>query len=580
MAVRRLALRATRRCWAATRSFSASPEVGSESEQSSSRLGHPVSALLDQKPLAPRTVEVDETAVLRDGVQLLAEKGLSSMILSQQGRLLGLLTARDLLRNLQEEKGASWDAEDWQRALETPLSEVVKPVDSLAYVKATDSLAKCQLIMSEMRIRNLPVVQGAKVVGLITAKDIMDYSFTPEQLGGKAAFMRNVVERRGLGPDTLVATEHESVGHRHREDKSTGSAAAPGSSVQVRAAASALPHPYKASDGTCANSAREWGPKDLATSLELSDDAFFVAADVPCPHKYGDSVTGVGIADGVGEGRLRGLDAGAFARTLMESAVDHVHSRAATVAAETAAAGGVRVRDQHPIRPHEVLTAAWRDTVDAGIAGSCTALIATIDTELNQLSFSNVGDAGIIVMRHIDSDVAGYLRDKETPRHMRKGDLRMAFISQQQLKSFNHPYQLGHLPDRDPEEQPFETPRHADTTSFPVLPGDTVVIATDGLFDNVELDEICSVTLDWEKEWFAGQRSHAELASLGKTADEVPDGAVEDLSRRLVDLARANSVDDTKDGPFAILAKENDIIYVHGGMPDDTTVICLRVVGH
>lgn len=36
-----------------------------------------------------------------------------------------------------------------------------------------------------------------------------------------------------------------------------------------------------------------------------------------------------------------------------------------------------------------------------------TACIATLDQELSQLSFCNVGDNGIIILRHIDSDIAG-----------------------------------------------------------------------------------------------------------------------------------------------------------------------------
>lgn len=39
----------------------------------------------------------------------------------------------------------------------------------------------------------------------------------------------------------------------------------------------------------------------------------------------------------------------------------------------------------------------------------------------------------------------------------------------------------------------FETPRDAVNTSFPVRPGDIILLATDGLFDNMELDDICSV---------------------------------------------------------------------------------------
>ena len=53
------------------------------------------------------------------------------------------------------------------------------------------------------------------------------------------------------------------------------------------------------------------------------------------------------------------------------------------------------------------------------VVGSSTACIATLDYELDQLTFSNIGDNGIVILRHIDSDVAGYMRDKHTPRHMR-----------------------------------------------------------------------------------------------------------------------------------------------------------------
>ena len=53
--------------------------------------------------------------------------------------------------------------------------------------------------------------------------------------------------------------------------------------------------------------------------------------------------------------------------------------------------------------------------------------------------------------------------------------------------------------------------------------------------------------------------------------------AVNELAKSIVDRARAYSVDKTRDSPFALLAKENDIMW-GGGMPDDTTVIVLRVV--
>jgi protein phosphatase PTC7 len=51
-----------------------------------------------------------------------------------------------------------------------------------------------------------------------------------------------------------------------------------------------------------------------------------------------------------------------------------------------------------------------------------------------------------------------------------------------------------------------------------------------------------------------------------------------DLAKQLVLAARERSLDNSRDSPFAILAKENDIMW-GGGMPDDTTVIVLRIYG-
>lgn len=41
--------------------------------------------------------------------------------------------------------------------------------------------------------------------------------------------------------------------------------------------------------------------------------------------------------------------------------------------------------------------------------------------------------------------------------------------------------------------------------------------------------------------------------------------------------ARELSLDNTRDSPFSLLAKENDIMW-GGGMPDDITVVALRVI--
>jgi len=83
-----------------------------------------------------------------------------------------------------------------------------------------------------------------------------------------------------------------------------------------------------------------------------------------------------------------------------------------------------------------------------------------------------------------------------------------------------------------------------------------VILATDGLFDNMEMEEIVSEVASWEE-------NHS-VTELGVLAEQ------------LVQKARLLSLDKHKDSPFALLAKENDIMW-GGGMPDDTTVVVARV---
>jgi protein phosphatase PTC7 len=52
--------------------------------------------------------------------------------------------------------------------------------------------------------------------------------------------------------------------------------------------------------------------------------------------------------------------------------------------------------------------------------------------------------------------------------------------------------------------------------------------------------------------------------------------ALRQLAQHMVNKARELSLDTTRDSPFALLAKENDILW-GGGMPDDTTVIVARI---
>jgi protein phosphatase PTC7 len=85
------------------------------------------------------------------------------------------------------------------------------------------------------------------------------------------------------------------------------------------------------------------------------------------------------------------------------------------------------------------------------------------------------------------------------------------------------------------------------------------------------IDEILLLVNTWEDKWF---QEKDQTLGLPHPEGEM---VLKRLAKEIVEKAREMSLDKNRDGPFALLAKENDIMW-GGGMPDDTTVVVARVV--
>jgi protein phosphatase PTC7 len=296
----------------------------------------------------------------------------------------------------------------------------------------------------------------------------------------------------------------------------------------------------------------------------LSEDSFF-ATTVKLPDEKDQSIRDfvyMGVADGVGSWREYGVDPRDFSRKMMEECENILHE----ASQNGEALDGRKFRQV--IAPASLIAQAYERVKAENIVGSSTICVALFDNVRHQLHFSNLGDSGIIVLRHIDSDVAGSLkRDREKPRSERVSDLRLAFVSQQQLRSFNHPFQLGWTGEEvgAEEKTSFKSPRESCTSSIHVRRGDIVIMATDGLFDNVDLDEVCAIALEWEqKNGFirGGDIGARERRwSMGNSLTGISADQISDLSLTLCKKARENSLNPDIDSPFAILAKDNDIMW-------------------
>jgi hypothetical protein len=107
--------------------------------------------------------------------------------------------------------------------------------------------------------------------------------------------------------------------------------------------------------------------------------------------------------------------------------------------------------------------------------------------------------------------------------------------------------------------------------SIPLHANDIVLFASDGLFDNMDLDDIVEMVTEWELEFYGPDAVPVANAN-GKNPPQV-------LAERLTHKARVLSMDTTRDSPFSLLAKDNDIMWNLGGKPDDTVVIVTRMEG-
>jgi CBS domain-containing protein len=118
------------------------------------------SALLKHKGRVIHSV-APEAPVL-DAIRMMAEHGVGALLVMQGEQLLGVVSERDYARKVIL-KGRSSN--------ETPVSQIMS--SPVLTVRAEQSVHDCMRIMSEKRIRHLPVVDDAGVIGVLSIGDLV-----------------------------------------------------------------------------------------------------------------------------------------------------------------------------------------------------------------------------------------------------------------------------------------------------------------------------------------------------------------------------------------------------------------------
>lgn len=102
-----------------------------------------------------------ETSVY-DALALMADKGIGALVVTQGPTVVGLLSERDYARNV---------ALQGRKSRDTPVAEIM--TTRVACVGPDQTVQECMTIMTEMRVRHLPVMDGETLTGLVSIGDLV-----------------------------------------------------------------------------------------------------------------------------------------------------------------------------------------------------------------------------------------------------------------------------------------------------------------------------------------------------------------------------------------------------------------------
>jgi CBS domain-containing protein len=121
-----------------------------------------VRAILDSKGHNIQSVEPQ--AKLASAIKILGERKIGAVLVMSAGHIEGILSERDIVRVLGE-RGAA--------VLEEPVGAVM--TRKVISCKQSDTVAAIMEMMTDGKFRHLPVVEGDRVVGLISIGDIVKW---------------------------------------------------------------------------------------------------------------------------------------------------------------------------------------------------------------------------------------------------------------------------------------------------------------------------------------------------------------------------------------------------------------------
>ena len=115
------------------------------------------------EPKGKDVVSIDVSSSVEDAIRLMNNKKISAIIVTENSNTVGLFTERDVVKCYVATSGKNFKDISMKEAMTT----------NLIVAELNDDISEIMSVMVEKNIRHLPVVEKAKVIGMLSIRDIV-----------------------------------------------------------------------------------------------------------------------------------------------------------------------------------------------------------------------------------------------------------------------------------------------------------------------------------------------------------------------------------------------------------------------
>ena len=126
-----------------------------------------ISAVLNHKGSSVWCISPEATVF--EAIQMMAEKNVGALLVTERDRLVGIVSERDYTRKV---------ALLGRFSRETKVREIV--TSPVVRVSPGHTVQECMRLMTEHRVRHLPVLEGDQILGVVSIGDLVNWTISAQ----------------------------------------------------------------------------------------------------------------------------------------------------------------------------------------------------------------------------------------------------------------------------------------------------------------------------------------------------------------------------------------------------------------